>query len=76
MHAYYYYFLLFINIITFVFSILVYVDAGNLCSDTATLDFNLFTSTTFSRFWDIKVTQIPCNVNYEWVFKRLFIFIE
>ena len=34
-------------------------------SDTATLAFTFSGTTTFSRYWDIKVTQIPCEVNYE-----------
>merc|ERR1712156_850825 len=43
----------------------VYLDLGNLASDTATLAFTFSGTETFSRFWDIKVTQIPCNVNYD-----------
>ena len=43
--------------------ILVYLDVGRGASDCATLAFTF--SGTFSRYWDIKVTQIPCDVNYE-----------
>ena len=53
--------------IYFIF-ILVYLDAGTLPGDTAMITFT-FDSTVgtgdFSRFWDIKVTQIPCNSKYE-----------
>ena len=45
------------------FSPTVYLDVGRQASDSATLAFTF--SGTLSRFWDIKVTQIPCNVNYE-----------
>jgi hypothetical protein len=48
---------------TFDFFITVYLDAGALSTDTATLAFAF--SGTFSRYWDIKVTQIPCNSNYQ-----------
>ena len=48
----------------------MYLDAGTGSSDTATLAF-AFTSQTGgnpnslnTRFWDIKVTQIPCNAAY------------
>ena len=34
-------------------------------ADTATLAFTFTGTTTFSRYWDIKVTQVPCDVNYE-----------
>ena len=54
---------------------LVYLDAGTLPGDTAMITFT-FDSTVgtgdFSRFWDIKVTQIPCNSKYEYV-KVLYI---
>jgi hypothetical protein len=53
---------------TFDFFITVYLDAGALSTDTATLAFAF--SGTFSRYWDIKVTQIPCTSNYQ---LRLFI---
>ena len=43
---------------------LVYLDVGQGSSDSATLAFTF--SGTYSRFWDIKITQIPCNVNYEY----------
>ena len=43
----------------------VYLDAGTLGTDTAMLSFTF--SGTFNRFWDIKVTQIPCKANYEYV---------
>jgi len=41
---------------------LVYIDAGTLSTDTATLNFAF--SGDFSRYWDVKVTQIPCGTNY------------
>lgn len=41
----------------------VYLDAGTQSGDTATLAFTF--SGTYNRFWDIKVTQIPCNSNYD-----------
>lgn len=41
----------------------IYLDLGRQSSDSATLAFT-FTG-AFSRYWDIKVTQIPCNVNYD-----------
>jgi len=41
----------------------LYLDLGRQSSDTATLAFTF--SGTFSRYWDIKVTQIPCDVNYD-----------
>ena len=44
-------------------SMAVYLEAGTQSTDTATLAFAF--SGTFNRFWDIKVTQIPCNSNYE-----------
>ena len=52
------------------FIVLVYIDAGAQCTDTGTINFSAFsnanpTITTFSRFWDIKVSQIPCNANFE-----------
>ena len=42
---------------------LVYLDIGRGSSDTANLAFTF--SGTFSRYFDIKVTQIPCDVNYD-----------
>ena len=50
---------------------IVYIDAGTQCSDTGTIDFSSFSNangvavTSFNRFWDIKVSQIPCDSNYE-----------
>ena len=41
----------------------VYLDIGRGSSDTANLAFTF--SGTFSRYFDIKVTQIPCDVNYD-----------
>ena len=41
----------------------VYLDIGRVASDSATLAFTF--AGTFSRYWDIKITQIPCDVNYE-----------
>jgi len=40
----------------------VYLDLGQSASDAATLAFTF--SGTLSRYWDIKVTQIPCNSIY------------
>ena len=45
------------------FHFTVYLDLGRGTSDSATLSFTF--SGTYSRYWDIKVTQIPCDVNYE-----------
>ena len=53
------------------FLAIVYIDAGTQCSDTGTIDFNSFSNAngvnvaSFNRFWDIKVSQIPCDSNYE-----------
>merc|ERR1711971_1377370 len=41
----------------------VYLDLGQSASDAATLAFTF--SGTLSRYWDIKVTQIPCNSIYD-----------
>ena len=41
----------------------MYLDIGQGSSDSATLAFTF--SGTFSRYWDIKVTQIPCGVTYD-----------
>eukprot|EP00095_Tigriopus_kingsejongensis_P012190 maker-scaffold521_size146803-snap-gene-0.14 protein:Tk12190 transcript:maker-scaffold521_size146803-snap-gene-0.14-mRNA-1 annotation:"hypothetical protein KGM_18655" len=38
----------------------IYVDIGNLASDTAQLNF-AFNGASNNRQWEIKVTQIPCN---------------
>ena len=40
--------------------ILVYVDMGNVATDTTTLAFT-FATTTTTRNWDIKVTQVECS---------------
>ena len=53
------------------FLAIVYIDAGTQCSNTGTIDFNSFSNAngvnvaSFNRFWDIKVSQIPCDSNYE-----------
>ena len=39
------------------------LDIGRGSSDSATLAFTF--SGTFSRYWDIKITQIPCGVAYD-----------
>ena len=44
-------------------SFAVYLDLGRVSSDSATLGFTFAGSS--SRYWDIKVSQIPCDVNYE-----------
>ena len=55
----------FIILITICF-IVVYVDLGTSSSDTATLAFSFNTaSTTATRAWEIKVTQIPCGSTSE-----------
>ena len=48
---------------------IVYLDVGRGSSDTATLAFTF--SGTFSRYWDIKITQIPCDVTYELVYYNI-----
>ena len=45
------------------FSILVYVDLGTGASDTATLNFAL--SGSYSRYYEIKITQLPCSSEYQ-----------
>lgn len=40
--------------------ILVYIELGEDPSATASLAFTFGTSTTISRYWDIRVTQIEC----------------
>ncbi len=42
----------------------VYVDVGNNCGDTATLNFAFGAATTSTTF-DIKVSQITCNGQFE-----------
>jgi hypothetical protein len=39
----------------------VYVDIGNVATDTATLAFTFSTSTSTTRTWEIKVSQITCS---------------
>lgn len=41
----------------------MYLDVGTAASDSATFAFTF--ANAFSRFWDIKITQIPCNVRYD-----------
>ena len=43
------------------FIISVYVEVGKDAGATATLAFTFGTSTTVSRLWEIKVTQIECS---------------
>ena len=40
---------------------LVYVDIGNVATDTATLAFTFGTTTSTVRTWEIKVSQISCS---------------
>ena len=40
----------------------VYLDVGLESTDSATLAFTF--SGTFSRYWDIKISQISCGVKY------------
>ena len=55
------------------FSILVYVDLGTGASDTATLNFAL--SGSYSRYYEIKITQLPCSSEYQYV-EFLFFFLQ
>ena len=41
-------------------SLLVYVDMGNQATDSVTLNF-AFTTTSTTRNWEIKVSQIECS---------------
>ena len=41
----------------------IYIDIGREPTDKVTVNFAFSTSST-SRKWDIKVSQIPCYVNY------------
>jgi len=46
----------------------LYLDVGKLPSDTAMITFTFDSDVAagdFSRFWDIKVTQIPCRSKYD-----------
>ena len=45
----------------------VYVDIGTGASDTATLNFDFSDSTALqnSRFFEVKVTQLPCSSEYK-----------
>ena len=43
------------------FSFLVYVDIGTVSTDTATLAFTFGTTTSTTRAWEIKVSQITCS---------------
>ncbi len=42
------------------FYILVYIDMGNVATDTATLAFT-FSGTSTTRIWEIKVSQLTCS---------------
>ena len=55
------------------FPILVYVDLGTGASDTATLNFAL--SGSYSRYYEIKITQLPCSSEYQYV-EFLFFFLQ
>ena len=48
-------------ILRFDFLLIVYVDVGMDTGATAKLDFTFGTSTTVSRTWEVKVTQIECS---------------
>ncbi len=39
---------------------LVYIDMGNVATDTTTLSFT-FTGTSTARTWEIKVSQLTCS---------------
>ena len=52
--------MLILKILYFFFLFLVYVDIGMDSGATAKLDFTFGTSTTVSRTWEVKVTQIEC----------------
>ena len=45
----------------------VYIDMGTGASDTATLNFDFTDSTSLqnSRFFEVKVTQLPCSSEYK-----------
>ena len=40
------------------------MDIGQTSTDTAVLDFTFATSTSTSRQWEIKATQIPCGASF------------
>ena len=44
--------------------LVVYIDMGQGATDTATLNFDIG-SGTYSRFYEIKVTQLPCSSEYQ-----------
>ena len=47
----------------------VYIDMGTGYSDTTTVNFDFTDSTGLqnSRFFEIKVTQLPCSSEYQYV---------
>ena len=49
----------------------VYIDMGTGYSDTTTVNFDFTDSTGLqnSRFFEIKVTQLPCSSEYQYVQK-------
>ena len=53
-----------INVLIEKLVLLVYVDVGNACTDTAVLGF-AFNGASTARTFDIKVSQIQCNSNFE-----------
>ena len=48
--------------VNFIFT--VYVDIGSASTDTAMLDFTFASSSSSTRQFEIKATQIPCGANY------------
>ena len=49
----------------------VYLDAGTLSTDTAMITFTFDSTITHNRFWDIKVSQIPCRSKAEYVNNKI-----
>ncbi len=54
------YVLLKVKVFIMSFFSLVYVDMGNVATDTTTLAFT-FTGTSTTRIWEIKVSQLTCS---------------
>ena len=40
------------------------MEMGSVATDTATLEFTFASTTSTTRQWEIKATQIPCGANY------------
>ena len=50
------------------------MDAGTLGTDTAMITFTFDSTITHNRFWDIKVSQIPCRSKAEYINKSTNIY--